>query len=476
MKRRSGVLLHISSLWGDYSSGSMGAAFEWIDFLEQCGFSVWQTLPFCLPDICNSPYKSFGAFSLNPFFIDLEALHDEGLISREELISAKQKTPYVCEFDRLKEERIPLLSKAAGRFNEWDEAERFFGEFPEVLDFCRFMALKEANCGAQWNKWTGREYDENVLKTWKFCQYMCFKQWMRVKDYANQKGIQIIGDIPIYVDYDSSDVWSNPQYFQLDEDGGMEAVAAVPPDYFCPDGQLWGNPLYNWDKMKENGYSWWLRRMKFMTKLFDGVRIDHFRAFESYYSVKAGEKTAKFGKWVKGPGTEFVNTIKNVCHDSVIIAEDLGDITDEVRELLESSTLPGMRVLQFAFMGDDNSPHLPHNYERNCVAYTGTHDNNTLLGFVWEMSREQREKFFDYCGYDGNDIDGCYNHIFRMMFRSSADVLIVPVQDLLLYGSDTRINTPGKPDDNWSFRITREQLQKADKNKFYKYNKLYGRI
>lgn len=477
MKRKSGVLLHVSSLWGDFSAGGAGkAAFEWIDFLKECGFSLWQTLPFCLPDACNSPYKSFSAFSLNPFFIDLEKLGEEGLISKEELLGAKQKTPYSCEFERLKKERLLLLSKAAKKFKQWDKAEEFLEQFPAVLSFCHFMALKTANKDKIWNEWTCDKPDKDVLRTWKFCQYICFKQWMAVKEYANSKGISIIGDVPIYVDFDSADVWSNPAQFQLDETQNPAFVAAVPPDYFCRDGQLWGNPLYNWDKMKEDGYKWWRERMHFMTKLFDGVRIDHFRAFESYYSVKAGEKTARDGKWIKGPGLDFINQMKSVCGDKLIIAEDLGDITDEVRKLVDDSALPGMRVLQFGFLGDANSPHLPHNYENNCVAYTGTHDNNTLLGYVWELDDSSRRRLFDYCGYTGSDIDGCYENIFRMMFQSSAGILIMPLQDLLLYGSDTRINTPGKSDDNWSFRITKEQLEKIDKNKFYKLNSLYGRL
>ncbi len=477
MKRRSGVLFHVSSLWGDYSVGSAGkAAYEWIDFLKECGFSIWQTLPFCLPDMCNSPYKSFSAFSLNPYFIDLELLYKEGIILKEELEKSKQNTPYSCEFDRLKKERLPLLSKAAERFNDWEKAEEFFYEFPQVLNFCRFMALKAANGDKVWNEWDKSEIDKDLFKTWKFCQYTIYKQWMAVKDYANKNGIEIIGDIPIYVDFDSSDVWSNSEYFQLDKNGNAEAVAAVPPDYFCPDGQLWGNPLYRWDKMKEDGYSWWIERMRLMLRLFDGVRIDHFRAFQSYYSVKAGEKTAREGEWKKGPGIDFINTIKDVCGDRLIIAEDLGDIDDDVRALVDKSGLPGMRVLQFGFLGDGNSPHLPHNYKNLSVAYTGTHDNNTLLGYVWELDDGQRKNLFDYCGYQGGDIDGCYESIFRMMFQSSAGLLIMPLQDLLLYGSDTRINTPGKAEGNWSFRITKKQLEGIDKQKFFRFNSIYGRL
>jgi 4-alpha-glucanotransferase len=249
----------------------------------------------------------------------------------------------------------------------------------------------------------------------------------------------------------------------------------VPPDYFSADGQLWGNPLYNWKRMKEDGYLWWRRRMSFMCELFDGVRIDHFRGIESYFSIPAGETTAKNGKWLKGPGMAFIRAMKEVTADKLLIAEDLGDITPEVYQLVQDSGFPGMRVLQFAFLGDRSSPHLPHNYDNNAIAYTGTHDNNTLLGYVWEMDDAQRRQLFDYMGYNGNHIDGCYDHIFRTMFASHAGLLILPVQDLLLYGSDTRFNTPGKSTGNWSFRITREQLKKIDAAKFRKLNHLYCR-
>lgn len=477
MKRRSGVLFHISSLWGDYSSGSIGkAAFEWIDFLKECGFSLWQTLPLCLPDRYNSPYKSFSAFSLNPYFIDLELLYEEGFLLKEELDIAKQNTPYRCEFERLKEERLPLLSKAAERFDDWESAERFFEEFPQVLNFCRFMAFKSKNGDKSWNEWDKEEFDEDLFKTWKFCQYTFFRQWMAIKEYANKNGIEIIGDIPIYVDFDSSDVWSNPECFQLDKNDNPTFVAAVPPDYFSPDGQLWGNPLYRWDKMREDGYSWWLERMRLMLKLFDGVRLDHFRAFESYYRVRAGEETARVGEWKKGPGIDFINVIKEACGDRLIIAEDLGDIDDNVRALVDESGLPGMRVLQFGFLGDENSPHLPHNYKNLCVAYTGTHDNNTLLGYIRELDECQRKNLFNYCGYQGGDIEECYESIFKMMFESSAGILIIPLQDLLLYGSDSRINTPGKAEGNWSFRITKEELKKVDRQKLLKFNYIYGRL
>lgn len=475
IKRSSGVLMHVSSLWGDYSVGSFGCeAREWIDFLKESGFSYWQVLPFCLPDEFNSPYKSFSAFSVNPYFIDLPTLCEAGLLTREELLAAKQKTPWGCEFDRLREERMELLALAASRVRDRAPVERFLEEHPQVALFCRFMAIKASNGGKEWNEWTQEEPDPKVLWLWQFTQYEVCRQWLELKKYANERGISIIGDIPIYVAYDSSDVWANQELFKLNKARRPSSVAGVPPDYFCEDGQLWGNPLYDWKRMKQDGYAWWRERMSFMLELFDGVRIDHFRGLESYFSIPAKEKTARNGVWKKGPGMSLIKALRPLCEEKLIIAEDLGDITPAVRELVEKSGFPGMRVLQFAFLGDDGSPHLPHNYDNHCIAYTGTHDNNTLLGYVWDQDDATRQKIMRYCGFEG-DWDACYDAILRMMMGSHAGLLMLPVQDLLQYGSDTRINTPGKGDGNWSYRVTREQLMRVSKEKFYDWNRLYGR-
>ena len=468
--------MHVSSLWGEYSEGSFGeAAREWIDLLADCGFTYWQTLPFCLPDEANSPYKSYSAFSGNPFFIDLPMLCDVGLITRDELSAAKQTTPFYCEFDRLNEERMELLAKASKRMTNYAPIEAFLATHPEVEEFCRFMALKKANGGKKWTEWDIDVPDEDELKLWRFSQFVFFTQWAEIKAYANKKGIKIIGDIPIYVAHDSADVWAAPEQFLLEEDGSPSAVAGVPPDYFAKDGQLWGNPLYNWDYMKKDGYAWWQSRMRFMLELFDGVRIDHFRGIEAFYSIPAGEKTAKNGKWVKGPGMDLINALKPLCGDRLIIAEDLGDITPEVEALVRDSGFPGMRVLQFGFLSDGDCPHTPHNYPSNCVAYTGTHDNNTLLGFVWDLDGGARRRIFDYCGYCGNDLDESYDYLLRTMFASHADTLIIPVQDMLLFGSDTRINKPGIAEGNWAYRVTKEQFWRIDRNKFKYLNYLYGR-
>ena len=475
MKRQSGVLMHVSSLWGDYSEGSIGReAFEWIDFLAESGFSVWQVLPFCLPDEYNSPYKSFGAFSVNPYFIDLPTLYMEGLLTREELARAKQTSPYACEFDRLAKERFSLLSLAASRVKDRTPVEKFMAAHPQTERFCRYMAIREAQGGRAWNAWEDEEYDPEVLFAWEFTQYEFFRQWGILRSYANSRGISIVGDVPIYVAYDSADVWANREQFQLDAELTPTHVAGCPPDYFSEDGQLWGNPLYDWKKMKEDSYAWWRERMTFMMELFDGVRIDHFRGLESYYSIPAGETTARNGKWKKGPGRSLIRALRPICEGKLMIAEDLGDITPAVIKLVKDSGYPGMRVLQFAFLGEENSPHLPHNYDLNCVAYTGTHDNNTLLGYVWDQTDGTRETLMRYCGYEG-DWDRCYDAVLRTMFASHARLLILPVQDLLLFGRDTRLNTPGSADGNWAYRITKEQLDSVSKGKFKDWNRLYGR-
>ena len=480
MKRQTGVLMHISSLYGDYSIGSFGKeAREFADLLAEAGFSVWQTLPFCMTDECNSPYKSYSAFGGNPFFIDLPTLCEKGLLTKEELEGAKQESPYLCEFEKLRAERIELLGRAAERANE-DKAlcrkiSKFLNEHKELADAAKFLALKSANGDAPWYEWKKKRPSAETLWLWKFIQFEFFTEWQEIKAYANSKGIKLIGDIPIYVALDSADVWANKDQFLLDERDRPTAVAGVPPDYFSEDGQLWGNPLYNWKKMREDGYAWWCRRIEHMLTLFDGVRIDHFRGLESYWSIPADAKTAKEGAWVKGPAEDMVDKIREVAGDRLIIAEDLGDITGDVVDLLNYSGFPGMRVLQFAFLGDRESPHLPHNYSDNCIAYTGTHDNNTLLGYIWETDDYTRRRIFSYCGYDGNDwVEGC-RAIVKAMFASHADTVIFPIQDILLYGADTRMNTPGTSKHNWAFRVTKEQLDTVDRGYFAYLNDLYTR-
>lgn len=475
MERASGVLMHISSLYGDYSCGSLGkSAFEFVDFLKSCGFSYWQVLPTGLCDECNSPYKSLSAFAGNPFFIDLEILEKKGLLTKAELENTRQQSPYVCEFDRLKNERLSILFKAAERAKNKDEINGFIDENKELSDFCEFAALKQANAGRFWKEWTVKTPKAEDVFAWRFIQYEFFTQWQKLKDYADKNGIKLIGDMPLYVDLDSSDVYFNRELFMLDKNGDPTDVAGVPPDYFSADGQLWGNPLYDYGKMEQDGFSWWKRRIAHNLKMFDGLRIDHFRGIESFFAVKNGESTAKNGRWIKGPGEKLVDAIKQTAGDKLIIAEDLGDITKEVEALLEYSGLPGMRVFQFSFLGGDN-PHLPHNYIKNCVAYSGTHDNNTLLGYLWELDGQTRQRMLCYCGFKGDDWGSGCDDIIRTLFASSAGLVILPIQDVLGYGSDTRMNRPGTAKGNWLYRVTKEQLCGIDKEKYLKLNRTYFR-
>lgn len=466
----------ISALFGSYSEGSFGEeAKAFVDFLSDAGFTLWQVLPFCVPDACGSPYKSYSTFGFNPYFVDLPDLCRRGFLTQEELRAARQKVPYTCEFDRLDKERWQLLAAASKRCGKDPHIDKFLREHPYTADFCRFMGMREAHGDAPWTSWEDRREDGEVSAVWAFIQWMAYTQWQIVRAYAREKGVKIIGDMPIYVAHDSADVFFHRDEFLLDGEGMPTKVAGVPPDYFSAEGQLWGNPLYDYAHMKENGYAFFRDRVRFMTELFDGVRIDHFRGIESYFAIPAGAKTARAGAWEPGPGMDLIRAMKDAAGDALLIAEDLGDVTEEVHRLRRESGFPGMRVLQFAFLGDPDSPHLPHNYEENCVAYTGTHDNNTLLGYVWALDEGTRRRLLEYCGFEGADFDRGYDAILRTMFQSHASRLILPVQDLLLFGCDTRFNTPGVSEGNWAFRITSEQFDSLDRAKFRRLNDLYGR-
>ena len=468
--------MHLSSLFGGYSVGSFGEVAKYfIDFLSDAGFSYWQMLPFCMPDDCNSPYKSYSAFGANPWFIDLPTLYEKGLLTEGELLLARENTPYVAEYDRLPE-RLKLLYLAASRIRDRSEVEHFFDNYPELLLAARYHALRRKNGGAPWQEWKREECDTEVLFAEKFIQYEFFTEWKKIKEYAALRGVKIIGDLPIYVSLESADVYFHKEEFLLDPSGYPTEVAGVPPDYFSEDGQLWGNPLYDYKKMKKDGFSWWKRRIGYMLELFDGVRIDHFRGIESYFSIPSGAPSARLGKWRKGPGRALVNAIREVAGDRLIIAEDLGDITPEVYSLLKYSGFPGMRVFQFAFLGDENSIHLPHNYSENTVAYSGTHDNNTLLGYIWEMTPETRRRVFDYIGERTEDFSLAVGSVVRSIMASASSLVVFPVQDLLGFGSDTRMNTPGRATGNWTYRITREQLDGIDRKRLREINKLYGRM
>lgn len=488
MSRSSGVLMHVTSLPGSDSIGCFGKeARDFIDFLADCGFTWWQVLPFTMADECNSPYKSYSAFGGNPYLVDLRILAADGYLTADELASVREDTPYACEFEKLAETRLPILRLAASRATDDDRAEiaKFAAENPYTEQFCEFMARRAANGDTPWYEWESDEIAEAEHFAWQFIQYHFAKQWKDIRAYANEKGIRIMGDIPIYVAYDSCDVWANRAQFQLDEDGKPTAVAGCPPDYFAEDGQLWGNPLYAWDRMEADGFSWWSARMTHMLSLFDGVRIDHFRGLETYWSIPADAKTAKEGHWEAGPREAFIRMLYDVvdaCEAKtgkrpLVVAEDLGDSTPALEKFVRDSGFPGMRVLQFAFDGDKGNVHLPHNFVQNTVAYTGTHDNNTLLGYIWEAAPETRLRTLRYCGFTAEDWNtpASYEAVIRTLLRSVADLVILPIQDVLGYGADCRMNIPGEPEGNWRYRVTGEQLSSIDRAKYRAMNELYGR-
>ncbi|MDD2414901.1 MAG: 4-alpha-glucanotransferase [Eubacteriaceae bacterium] len=502
--RSSGVLMHISSLPGDYGIGTFGKkAMDFVDFLSTAGCTYWQTLPFGPIDSYNSPYQSFSAFAGNPFFIDPELLQTQGLITREELENARYNgSPWSSAFEWLRETRIPLFRKAYARCTP--EIKTAMSEFCDqqahwLPDYALYLAIQSSEEGRDWIDWENKdlknrqpaaikkaqEHYTEEIQFQIFLQYQFHSQWMTIKEYANKKGIQIIGDIPIYVALQSADVWKHQSCFDLDENGHPNHVAGVPPDYFCTDGQLWGNPLYNWEAMAKNHYQWWMRRLEHALWLFDTVRIDHFRAFSAYWSVPGDAETARNGEWLPGPSMKFFDEVFKQFDFSKprIIAEDLGVVDDGVRTLLEDTGFPGMRVMQFAFIEDGDNIHYPHNYASNTVAYTGTHDNDTLLGYLWELAPGQRDYAFDYINYPcldeawqqgGSDSPSCHAFI-RCLWQSPAKVAIVPIQDLCGYGGDTKMNRPGRAEGNWTFRTTEESLQSIDTDWLRELNRIYKR-
>ena len=475
--------MHISSLPGEYGIGTLGKeARNFADFLSSCGFTYWQILPVTETDEYNSPYKSPSAFAGNIFLIDLEELAEEGLLAKSEIEPLKQKTPYLCEFDSVRKNRVPVLKKAFSRIGKETQAgiEKFKAANPWVAEYAGFMALSDKNKTMMWNKWKITELDAAGTETdfYVFLQYEFFRQWKNFKDYANNAGVKIIGDMPIYVSYESADVFYNNKFFNLNAKGEPVSEAGVPPDYFSADGQAWGNPLYDWQSLKKDGYKWWINRITHSLEMFDMVRIDHFRGFSAYWAIPRGKKATE-GKWVKGPGIDFFDALKKSAPEPSIIAEDLGDIDRDVVDLVEATGFPGMRVMQFGFIGSGESTHLPHNYINNSAAYTGTHDNNTLLGWLWELTPEKRERALRYCGFLGDNWkEGgtAVRAVIRTLYQSSAGLIILPVQDLCGFGRDTRINTPGIAGDNWAYRITADQIAEIDASWFKEMNRLYERL
>lgn len=495
--RTAGVLLNLSSLDGPFAVGVMGKeAFAFADKLKRMGFSLWQMLPLCPVDHTGSPYCSVSAFAGNIAFIDPRLLLEDGIVTEEEVRENEfSKSRYVADWHFACEKRLALLKKAFLRID--DDTRALISLFAEQNDWVRpfalFSALKDYHGQKPWWEW-GEEFAryESALTHaerfkaetdfYIFTQYVFFTQFRALKEYANSLGISVFGDMPIYVSRDSVDVWSNTELFLIDEKTlAPSKVAGVPPDYFSADGQLWGNPLYDWEKMEADGYSWWVKRIGAALKLFDRVRIDHFRAFASYWAVPAESKTAKNGEWLKGPGMKLFEKINAALPQADIVAEDLGTFGEDVVDLLEKTQFPGMRVIQFGFDVNSNSTHLPHNYDKNCVAYVGTHDNNTILGWLWEASEAERAFALRYCCFGGNNwgeggfFSGSCRAVIEAVWRSSADTAVVAIQDMCGFGADARMNTPGTSEDNWSFRITRDALDGIDERYFKEINSVYRR-
>lgn len=450
----------IFSLPGKYGCGTLGqSAYDFINALKRGGFSYWQVLPLGITDEYNSPYANISSFGGNPYFVDPEMLYEQGLVSKDELLNEVVGGEHLCRFDVLAKTRYEFLKKAALRVRDRKHIDAFIIKNPHIGGTCEFLALRRTSGG------------KDDLFAWQFIQYEFHRQWNELHAYAKKNGVEIIGDIPFYVSYDSYDVYSAPDQFMLDKDGKPASVAGVPPDYFSPDGQLWGSPIYNWEKMRSDGYAHWKARLEYALSLFDGVRIDHFRAISAYWSIPYGAKSAVEGHFEKGPSRALIDAIKEVSDGKLILAENLGLIDEDTEKSLEYSAYPGMAVFQFGFDGSPNSPHLPHNYQNNLFAYTGTHDNNTLLGFLWELDEGTRRDVLDYLG---NPTDA-HSAIMRTLLMSAAGTVIFPIQDILKYGADTRINTPGRADGNWQYRVTREQLEGVDWSFFAHLNKIYSR-
>lgn len=497
-KRGAGVLLHISSLPSDYGIGVFdNNAKKFIDTIADMGFTYWQVLPFNPIDQANSPYCSPSAFAGNYLFIDPAALMDMGLVSEEDVKSnIYGGSPYTADYEFVSEARLKLLKKAFLNVDEQlaKEIKKFEIENEWLTDYSVFMAVKELENMKPWWQWSSEHahyfdcikdiysYEEKAA-FWKFVQYIFFRQWFEIKAYANKKGIAVIGDMPIYVAMDSVDIWSNPSMFKINEKTlKVDKVAGVPPDYFSEDGQLWGNPIYDWDTMEKDGYSWWISRLGNALKTYDTVRIDHFRAFASYWEIPADSKTAKVGEWVDGPKMKLFDKVFEAYPDAPIIAEDLGVFGEDVVKLLEDTKFPGMKVIQFGFDPNSDSSHMPHNATQNSINYVGTHDNNTILGWLWEASEQERKFALDYVGFSGDNWgEGGYyspscRKIIEAVWASSSNVAIIALQDMCGFGSDARMNIPGVPEKNWRFRTTMETINNIDKDYYRKINSLYRRM
>lgn len=494
--RGSGILLHITSLPSPYGIGDLGPwAYKFVDFLSETKQSFWQILPLNPTSgaFGNSPYSSPSAFAGNPLIISPDLLIEDGFLSKSDVEGAPSFPNERVDYNAVTEYKYRLLSIAYENYKKAGkdyESERFFNENSYWLDdYVLFISLKELFNRVVWSDWPDdiRNRKEGTIKEWKeklkdrilmrkFFQYIFFKQWLSLKAYCMGKNIRIIGDVPIYVNYDSSDVWTNPQIFKLDNNRRPTSVAGVPPDYFSKTGQLWGNPVYRWDVLREGGYSWWIKRIEHNLKLFDIIRLDHFRGFVAYWEVPAGEETALNGRWVEAPVEDFFRTLFKHFPSLPIIAEDLGLITPDVREIMNRLGFPGMKLLIFAF-GDDfpNGAYLPHNYTRNCVVYTGTHDNSTVKGwFTKEARPEDRRRLFKYIGREINE-ENIHWEFIRLGMMSVANMVIFPMQDILGLGEEAKMNLPATSHGNWQWRLMPTQITSSVLKELREMTGVYGR-
>ena len=489
--RESGILLPIFSLPSDYGIGCFSKeAYEFIDQLCEAGQKKWQILPLGPTGYGDSPYQSFSTFAGNPYFIDLQQLIQSGLLKEEELEELDfGKDDRAVDYEKLYNVRYEVLAKAFERFTPGEEYEAFVRDNAFWLeDYSLFMAVKDEYNGLPWNQWDGpikyrdkqalQEARERLKKQCEFHQFQQYefrRQWNALHEYANKKGIEIIGDIPIYVAFDSADTWANPELFQFDENKEPVAVAGCPPDGFSATGQLWGNPLYNWAYHKETGYEWWITRLSYTLKMYDVLRVDHFRGFDEYYSIPYKEETAQFGHWEKGPGIELFNALEKAMGPQHIIAEDLGFMTDSVRQLVQESGFPGMKVLQFAFDSREESDYLPHNYDKNCVVYTGTHDNNTIQGWYDSLDKEDKELSQRYMNNASTPRNELHYDFIRLAMASVADLCIIPIQEYLGLGQEARINLPSSLGENWKWRLKKDEITDNVISRILELSKLYGR-
>jgi 4-alpha-glucanotransferase len=503
--RASGILLHPTSLPGRFGIGDLGKeAYRFADFLANTGQRLWQILPLGPTGYGNSPYQCLSVFAGNPLLISLERLVEGGFLEPSDLENAPSFARDKVDYDAVIAFKMPLLSKSFETFlknassDERQEFEAFCQQNASWLEtYCLFMALKDVHNLAAWNTWDEdiRRRHPKSLEHWsselsheirhrKYHQYQFFRQWSELKKYCNERGIRFIGDMAIFIALDSAEVWSHPEMFYLDDRARPTVVAGVPPDYFCKTGQLWGNPLYRWDVMARNDYGWWTERFRATHALVDVVRLDHFRGFEKYWEVPGTDTTAMNGRWVPGPGAELFKSVRKTLGTLPIIAEDLGVITPEVDALRDELGLPGMRVLQFAFGADPKADdYKPHNYSRNCVVYTGTHDNNTTMGWLREMdandstqTREEKETetrlALKYVGTDGHEINWDF---IRLALMSVADTVVTPMQDIMGLGSAARMNLPGTTEGNWCWRFLPEMLTDEIKGRLKELTTVYGR-